>query len=42
LERAYKEANLPIEVYIKKGCDHHPHGLAEPSPVVKFILKNQK
>jgi hypothetical protein len=23
---------------VKQGCDHHPHGLADPSPVVNFIL----
>lgn len=23
---------------VKHGCDHHPHGLADPSPVVNFIL----
>jgi hypothetical protein len=23
---------------VKLGCDHHPHGLADPSPVVNFIL----
>ena len=23
---------------VKQGCGHHPHGLADPSPVVNFIL----
>jgi hypothetical protein len=23
---------------VKQGCDHHPHGLADPAPVVNFIL----
>jgi hypothetical protein len=23
---------------IKQSCDHHPHGLADPAPVVNFIL----
>jgi len=23
---------------VKRGCDHHPHGLADPSPVVDFVL----
>jgi hypothetical protein len=23
---------------IKQGCDHHPHGLADPTPVVDFIV----
>jgi pimeloyl-ACP methyl ester carboxylesterase len=23
---------------VKHGCDHHPHGLADPAPIVNFIL----
>lgn len=23
---------------VKEGCDHHPHGLMDPEPVVNFIL----
>jgi len=23
---------------VKEGCDHHPHGLADPMPVVNFIV----
>jgi hypothetical protein len=23
---------------VKQGCDHHPHGLAHPAPVVNFVL----
>lgn len=42
IERQYKENNLPIEVYIKNGCDHHPHGLKNPEPVLNFILKYSK
>lgn len=40
LERAYKEADLPIDIFIKKGCNHHPHGLDDPTPIVDIILKN--
>ena len=39
LEKAYKEADIPLEVYIKKGGDHHPHGLEDNTPIVDFILK---
>ena len=39
LEKAYKENNVPIEVYIKPGCDHHPHGLEDTTPVIEFIKK---
>ena len=23
---------------VKQGCDHHPHGLKDPTPIVNFIL----
>lgn len=29
------------EVIVKPGCDHHPHSLENPEPVVTFILRNQ-
>lgn len=40
IEKAYKDAGLPIEVYIKPGGDHHPHGLPSSGPVLDFILKH--
>lgn len=39
VEQAYKQAGLPIEVYMKPGCGHHPHGLENNKPVVEFIMK---
>lgn len=39
-ERAYKDAGIDIEVHIKTGCDHHPHGLDDPTPVVEFVLSH--
>ncbi len=39
VERAYKAAALPIEVYIKPGGNHHPHGIPDPTPIVDFILR---
>lgn len=39
IEQAYKKAGLPIEVYIKPGCGHHPHGLENNKPVIEFIMK---
>ena len=39
LEKAYKDAGVEIEVYIKKGGDHHPHGLENPKVVLDFILR---
>ncbi len=38
LESAYRDAGIPIEVYIKPGCEHHPHGLEDPAPVVQFAV----
>ena len=42
LEKAYRENNIEIEVYIKPGCDHHPHGLENPAIVADFIEKHSK
>ena len=39
IQQAYKDAGAEIEVYLKPGCDHHPHGLADPAPVVDFLLR---
>lgn len=40
LQKACGEAGTELEVYIKPGCDHHPHGLPDPAPVVNFILRH--
>ena len=40
LEKTYKDAGVEIEVYIKPGCDHHPHGLADPTAPMNFILRH--
>ena len=37
----YLAAGGPVEVILKKGCDHHPHSLDNPEPVVDFILRQQ-
>ncbi len=39
LEKAYKDAGIDIEVHIKPGGDHHPHGLTDPTAPLNFILK---
>lgn len=38
LQAAYEKAGLECPVYIKPECDHHPHGLDDPTPVIDFIL----
>lgn len=40
LQKAYEDAGLEIEIYIKPECDHHPHGLEDVTPVVDFIMKH--
>ena len=34
----YMKMGGEIAVIVKEGCDHHPHGLADPTPVVDFIV----
>jgi len=42
LKEAYEKEGIPLEVYIKEGADHHPHGLSDNSPIVEFILRYDK
>lgn len=42
LEQFYRENNLCIKVIRKPGCEHHPHGLENPEPIVNFILEHTK
>ncbi len=37
----YRALGGVVEVILKLGCDHHPHSLEKPEPVVDFILRNQ-
>jgi pimeloyl-ACP methyl ester carboxylesterase len=39
LEQRYRELGGKIIVIHKPTCDHHPHGLDDPKPVVDFILQ---
>jgi len=38
VETRYKKLGGAIQVIHKPGIGHHPHGLEDPAPVVKFIL----
>jgi len=40
IETRYKALGGTFEIIHKPGVDHHPHGLDDPMPVVKFILKH--
>ncbi len=39
LEKKYKEQGAILEVYGKQGCNHHPHGLEDPTPIINFVEK---
>lgn len=38
-EREMARLGHPITVIRKEGCDHHPHSLFCPEPIVRFLLK---
>jgi len=38
VEERYRKLGGEIQVIHKPGIGHHPHGLDDPAPVVKFIL----
>ena len=42
IEQAYRKAGIDLEVYIKPGCDHHPHGLSDPAIVADCIERFAK
>lgn len=41
IEIRKQQAN-PYQLILKQGCDHHPHSLADPSDIVKFIEEQDK
>jgi len=40
VERRYRELGGQIEVIAKPGCEHHPHSLKDPTPIVSFIVRH--
>jgi len=40
LKDRYEQLGGKIELIIKKGFKHHPHGLDDPLPIVNFIIKH--
>ena len=36
----FKSLGGKYEYYVKPNCGHHPHGLDDPTPVIKFIEKH--
>jgi lysophospholipase L1-like esterase/pimeloyl-ACP methyl ester carboxylesterase len=39
LQERYQALGGSIQVIVKPGCDHHPHSLTNPAPIVDFVLK---
>lgn len=40
IKQRYEKLGGKIHVIVKPGLKHHPHGLEDPTPAVKFILEN--
>lgn len=38
---AYRQMGGTVELIVKPGCDHHPHSLDDPTPIVTFIEQHQ-
>ena len=39
LVNAYNKAGLEYSFVIKKGCNHHPHGIDDNTPLFEFVEK---
>ncbi len=40
VKEAYEKTDIPFKVIVKPGCNHHPHGLQDPTEIVEFIESN--
>ena len=40
MEQQYKKLGGTFELILRQGEGHHPHGLADPKPVVDFIQRH--
>jgi len=41
LKKRYEDLGGHVELIVKPGVGHHPHSLADPEPIVQYILKNR-
>lgn len=41
MRKRYLALGGNVELIIKPGCDHHPHSLEDPQPIVDFIMRQQ-
>lgn len=39
LSEKYRKSDVPFVEILKKNCDHHPHGLDDLTPLIKFTEK---
>ena len=39
---AYRKLGGIVELIVKPNCDHHPHSLEKPEPIVDFVQRYQK
>ncbi len=42
LEAMYRQAGADITVIIKPGCEHHPHGLTDLTPLIDFAERTYR
>ena len=40
LSEAYRKTDIPFFEVLKAGCDHHPHGLEDQTPLIAFVEAN--
>lgn len=40
LTEAYEKTDIPFLAVPRDWQGHHPHGLADPAPIVEFIVEN--
>jgi predicted esterase len=36
----YREKGGIINIIVKSGVGHHPHGLEDPKPIIEFLVEN--
>ena len=39
LAARYRKMGGTVEVILKPGCDHHPHSLDAPAPIISKLLQ---
>jgi dienelactone hydrolase len=40
VQRRYRQLGGEIQVIAKPNCEHHPHSLKDPAPIVSFVLRH--